>query len=924
MPAITYDARSFMIDGRRIWIVGGSIHYARVPRELWADRISQAKQAGLNTIETPIQWSLHEPRPGVFEFDGDKDIRHFVELIRDAGMHCILRPGPYIGSGWDFGGLPSWLRKIPDIRFRADSQPFLEACSRYLSAVAKQLKGLQVTDTGKGGPILLVQNESHWTCGMNPVATKYLGELHRYLREAGFSVPTISANNLWQQVEGEIEAWAGGTHMLETMRQLATVVPDQPRLVVDFSVTTPSVFAVPVQPGPSPAAVQRQLVEILAGGGQFSIDPFHGGTNLGFTGGRRSGEPAAFLTNTNDRGAPLTEAGGRGATYSMVRRVATFASHFGRVLANLDPTYQPVVTHPASLGERGGASVSMIHAKGSQGQIIFALAPEHDGRPTVKHTDLLLPDGSSLRLAFGSQCAAWCLMDMHLDRLAHLDYCTLNALGLIGSVFVCFGPPGAAGIISINQSPIEVEVPRGKLPVIIEHEGITLVICSESQTDQIAMREDGVYLAVAGFDRDGVPITTGSGRTVARILPDGSTDRAGCVIEPMLATKAPPLSGWETAPMDEHVNGTSPRFAAIEGPADLTDLGSPYGYGWYRTTLKGTATTKIKLMAPSSADRLHLFLDDEAIGVLGVGPGASRELSVTLKKGERSLVILADNMGRYTDGTDLGEAKGLYGPLLEQVAFKVPKARIEASDPIEPLAFRAPLWNLREGDTTLPIRASWSFVHRKKSPIVLMIEPMPQRCVLVLNNEPLRFIDRHSCQPIVLDHKTLNRGNNTVSLMPISSLHDKDDIDALMKSIAASVHFFEGMSNPAAKSDWAFAKWEPPAMTSFTHISKSAMGGAKGPTWWQCSFSLDETDTPMFLDVNGLTKGQLYLNGHHIGRYWTATPDGKSVPPQSRHYLPACWLSATTPNELMIFDEHGGNPARCKLVCDPAGASVLA
>jgi len=158
----------------------------------------------------------------------------------------------------------------------------------------------------------------------------------------------------------------------------------------------------------------------------------------------------------------------------------------------------------------------------------------------------------------------------------------------------------------------------------------------------------------------------------------------------------------------------------------------------------------------------------------------------------------------------------------------------------------------------------------------------------MLNGEPLRFIERHSCQPIVLDHETLNRGNNTLALTPISDLLDKAEIEALMKSIAGSVHFFEGMNDPAAKSDWAFAKWEPPAMTSFSPISKSAMGSAKGPTWWQCSFSLDETDTPMFLDVNGLTKGQLYLNGHHVGRYWTATPDGKSVPPQHQIGRASC------------------------------------
>src|SRR5690606_11164261 len=156
----------------------------------------------LNTVSTPVYWARHEPRQGQFDFTGDNDIRHFVELIHEAGMWCILRPGPFVDSGWDLGGLPSWLLSVPNMKLRTANQAFLEASSRYLTALAQQVRDLQVTSPGAGGPILLVQNEFGWTCGHDDLALAYLGELNRYFRESGLTVPTINANDLWQGVEG--------------------------------------------------------------------------------------------------------------------------------------------------------------------------------------------------------------------------------------------------------------------------------------------------------------------------------------------------------------------------------------------------------------------------------------------------------------------------------------------------------------------------------------------------------------------------------------------------------------------------------------------------------------------------------------------------------------------------------------------------
>jgi beta-galactosidase len=72
----------------------------------------------------------------------------------------------------------------------------------------------------------------------------------------------------------------------------------------------------------------------------------------------------------------------------------------------------------------------------------------------------------------------------------------------------------------------------------------------------------------------------------------------------------------------------------------------------------------------------------------------------------------------------------------------------------------------------------------------------------------------------------------------------------------------------------------------------------------------------LHFDATGLTKGQIYINGKHLCRYFVATQSGKSVPPQLQYFIPAPWLMEGE-NEIMIFDEHGASPGRARLT--PAG-----
>jgi hypothetical protein len=931
MPSVTFDGRSFMLDGRRVWLVSGAIHYVRVPRELWADRIHAAKLAGLNAVETPVFWNHHEARPGKFDFKGDHDLRHFVKLLGEAGLYCILRPGPFVGAGIDFGGLPSWLMGQAGVQLRTTNGPFLEACSRYLTAVADQVRDLQVTSPGKGGPIILVQNEQAWTCGHDTLARGYLGEINRYIREAGLTVPTINANNLWQGIEGEIDGWVGDGSMLGTMRQLATVRPSQPRLVVEYNLGATPVWGVAPTARLTPAAVQRRLAEVLAGAGQYNISPFSGGTNFGFWGGRIPELPDAFAAATHDMGAPLDETGAPGPSYQLVRRISTFASRFARVLANLDPVYQPACVDPD--GPECGCSV--VHTVGAQGGVAFVFGPDpvRTGKVAEKQSaSLLLSNGATLTAHLGQQAVAWCLLNVQLAGRATLDYCTLCALGTVGKVLVCYGPAEAEGEISISGSPITVTVPRGKSPLVLDYEGVTLVVCNEEQVDTTYLTETTVFVGVAGVRADGTPVPLASGGSVTRIESTGEVVTRTMHADPPRSKPGSraTLGPWSAAVMDDYIRGTSARFASIPGPAELTSLGSPLGYGWYRIAFKSPAGKRTHLGFPQAADRMHVFLEGEPAGLVGAGPGAENELAIPLKKGPQTLVVLAENLGRVAGGANLGEQKGIYGHLWEVSALRPGKAAIKTQAPVDVLAFRAPLWEVQEGDLTIPDRLTWTIQHRKRTPIFIAITGFPLRALLLLNDKPIRFLERGAHEQVCLWPEVLTKGNNhiQIALLPDAGGPDGAVVDIHARAAALSHHvsFFEGVQSISAKAEWGFAKWEQPPATAFKPIVKGEVPGKPTgrPTWWKSQFNGVDSAGPAVLEIAGLTKGQFYVNGKHVGRYFVATPDGKAVPPQTRYVIPGPWLHAGKSNDLVIFDEHGGNPARCRVVYDEGAAPIRA
>ncbi len=936
MPSVTHDARSFMIDGRRIWLVGARVPYARLPRDLWAERIHAAKLAGFNLIESPVFWNRHEPRSGRLDFTGENDLRHFVDLIGKAGLYCSLGVGPYVNAGWDLGGIPAWLVDLASGRLRTTGGPFLEATSRFITALADQIRGWQVTAAGSGGPIVMLQCESEWTCSHEDLANAYLGELNRYLRESGLTVPLINDNQLWASVEGQIDGWSDTENPLEQIRQLAVVRPEQPRIVVDLLSYEPDTWGRPSSPAVTPFAALRRAAEVLAGGGQFIIQSFCAGISFGFTGGRTAQDPHSFVTSVSDVQSLMNEAGAHQNAYTTIRRIATFASRFGRVFANLDPAYRPVSLAPQAAsslelrqeaGEgsakarkaassqstaRGGTSI--IHGVGSQGSVVFCFGdePQPTGASAVarpQQVNLILGDGWTLPITLPTEGVAWCLFDVNISGRCRLDYCNVSALGVVGQTMVCFGAPGSRAMISVNGSPVEVDIQPDK-PVIIDHEGLTLILVPQDYTDNVFFRDDGVLLGIANLSVDGTVTPLPQSKSY-QFVTSGGEQRTVTVEHPRgrhAAEKppAPALGSWQYASVQDYIDGTSERFATVAGAADMTKLGVPFGYGWYRLTVEAGSSQKIRTLFPFSRDRLHVFNAGKFAAVVGVGPGAVGDASISYKKGPQHLVLLADNLGRFCEGVNLGESKGLYGDVYLVAPIKVAAPKIAPGKTIEVLSFRSPLWEVRSGDTTMPERLGWLIHHKRKSSLVIRFShPIPSGLVLV-NDQPMAYMDSSGPTTYVVEESQFDRGSVHLQIAPVNSADPAADFALLTDN---PIEVFEVTHTLSDQADVAFAKWEPPVASAFVPFPKKH----EGPSWWRCTFPSDKP-VPLYFEAVGMTKGQIYVNGRHLCRYWVATAEGEDVPPQSRYFVPASWLHAPggTQNELMLFDEHGAAPVKCK------------
>jgi len=322
-----YSDTDFLVDGCRIQIFSGELHYFRVPRPYWQDRLAKAKAMGLNTICTYMPWNLHEPRPGEFDFDGDGgmlDVAAFIRMAGEMGLWVMLRPGPYICAEWDFGGLPGWLLTDRDVRVRCSDKKYLAAVERYITRVGQELAPLTC---GNGGPIGMVQVENEYGSFANDRA--YLRRLRQLLTDAGLGTGTVYFTSDGAQsdmlsagtLEGTLVTANFGSKAEACLTTLRQFRPHQPIMCGEFWCGWFDQWGKPRQGNDDPTVLDTDIRWMVENNASFSIYMFHGGTNFGFTAGANHYDSYAPTVTGYDYWALLDEAGRPTRKYHAVRRI---------------------------------------------------------------------------------------------------------------------------------------------------------------------------------------------------------------------------------------------------------------------------------------------------------------------------------------------------------------------------------------------------------------------------------------------------------------------------------------------------------------------------------------------------------------------------------------------------------------------------
>ncbi len=313
----------FLLDGKPFQIIGGEMHPARIPHEYWRHRIQMAKAMGCNTIAAYIFWNYHEIKDGVFDFKtGNRNIAEFVRMCKEEGMWVMLRPGPYVCAEWDFGGLPTSLLKIPDIKVRCMDSRYMNAVTRFINALAKEVAPLQCT---KGGPIVMVQVENEYGSYAND--KEYLEVLRKLWLKGGINVPFYTADGAtpYMLEAGNIDGAAIGLDSGGSDGDFNQATKRNPNVPSFSSETYPGwlthwgeKFA-----RPDTNELKKEMEYLLKNKKSFNLYVVHGGTNFGYTAGANAFSPTQYQPDITsyDYDSPVDEQGNATAKYFMLKRL---------------------------------------------------------------------------------------------------------------------------------------------------------------------------------------------------------------------------------------------------------------------------------------------------------------------------------------------------------------------------------------------------------------------------------------------------------------------------------------------------------------------------------------------------------------------------------------------------------------------------
>ena len=179
-PGLALTSRALLRDGVPVIPVSGELHYSRVPRHRWTERLRQMRAGGVTVVATYVFWLHHVENRGEPCFDGNLDVGAFVDLAVAEGLDVGLRIGPWCHGETRNGGFPDWVQQAP-VAHRTDDPGYLALVEEWFGQLGAALAGRRTA-------LLAVQLENELYDQPGHLVT-----LKRLARAAGITAPLWTA-----------------------------------------------------------------------------------------------------------------------------------------------------------------------------------------------------------------------------------------------------------------------------------------------------------------------------------------------------------------------------------------------------------------------------------------------------------------------------------------------------------------------------------------------------------------------------------------------------------------------------------------------------------------------------------------------------------------------------------------------------------
>ena len=949
-----YDSKGFLINGKRTFLVSAGMEYARVPHELWRDRLLRLKRAGFNCVEVYNFWNWHEPQEGKFDFHGDHDLGAFLKLVKQMDMFAICRVGPYYCAEWDNGGYPLWLRFKPGLSVRSDNKPFLDAMDRFFEHLMPVVAANQIN---RGGSVVLVQLENEGAGWGTEEPNPYFTHLRTKAVALGLQVPYF---------------FSGLHHANDPAGDTAMDDPSRPNpwMSTEFWAVWYDVYGSRPQDA---ATYARRTWKIIAHGGNgYNYYMAHGGTNFAYT---NNNEDAASY----DYGTGVGQAGDLRPLYYAFKRAGWFARSFQDILENAgDGTaaVQNTVTAPA---------VRVTARQGPAGTIMFLDNPGKTPTQTqVKIDGLTLPSAGPITLAPNDIVPV--VRDFAIAPGVTLKWAVSRILGIVPqgdtTTIVIYGQPGspaelrfavpanaeveqgAEGLRTILPgtmnlttqfragAPLEYTFKTGTRRIrvlavseslanrtwFVDTGGQTHVVCGPEFVGESSLSEGLLHLTTEQSwhtDRKG-SISSSPGNNTAEDTEEfertfsgrptviyGPTGAPRNVRTSRASTNGPlslALDSWEV--MDA-AQPASPAYddhnwRASDVPLQMGADGDLTADAWYRTHINVPKAGQYTFHA-DGGDRAILYVD----GVRTASGKIHSEIPVALEAGSHTLAVFTAHDGRdklfgHVGPIDMSDPKGLVGPVTIRQGsgtalngWRVWKGlnaeAVQAGPPAsdaqqwQPYTVGDDAFNKRRGfawfQTTIPATTGASHVS-------LHFESVDDNGTVFVNGKQ---VGSHKGWDTAFD-VPLTPGPEAVLTVFVENTDNTGGLDKPVRLVTQ-------VGEEVTTSGWKLRGG--PGDTSLRSQWKPLAAGASfsGPAFFRTTFDGSPPPAigshPIWRVVSaGLGHGSVWVNGHNLGRYPEKVPiDGL--------YIPECWLVAGK-NTVMIYDEDGMRPDHVTIAAEMA------